>query len=486
MRTLSVICLLISGCNGCEAGVNAGDGGVDGGDGGSGWIDVRILQNAKSKVDLLFMVDNSPSMASKQMEFKARFPQLVQVIDTLGATTPVDYHIGVVTSDLGAGPFNINRGQCHPGGDGARLVVKGAAADTTCQTVGNGVNFIEYNQLARDAAGNPTTNLPAGFNVATMFNCMASVGDTGCGFESQLEAVYQALHDPIPENAGFLRDDALLVVVWVTDEDDCSADANSDLFEPMTTNYGALLSYRCTRFGIACDPPGTSMGPLQLMPYGDSGGPLVGCVPADATMGGKLLDVTRYIDFFTRPKAAGGVKVDPNDVILTGITAPDDLVQSILADISAPVGPYLSCPGPIDPRGTGCSVVLQHSCVAPTSTAFFGDPAVRIRAVINSAANQENASICDASYQSAMQGIGAAISAAVVGGCVNLTKPKCEVDIDTSGMTTAIPQCNLGAPPCWSLGTNAACGSSPQLTVTWPPSGPPPNTSAHGRCMPGP
>ena len=42
---------------------------------------------------------------------------------------------------------------------------------------------------------------------------IANVGTSGCAFPSPLEAAYRALHDPLPENIGFLRSDALLVVV---------------------------------------------------------------------------------------------------------------------------------------------------------------------------------------------------------------------------------------------------------------------------------
>ena len=51
---------------------------------------------------------------------------------------------------------------------------------------------------------------------------MTSFGDVGCGFQQPLEATYLALHGDVPENAGFLRDDALLVVVYIVDKDDCS------------------------------------------------------------------------------------------------------------------------------------------------------------------------------------------------------------------------------------------------------------------------
>ncbi|HZS40801.1 MAG TPA: hypothetical protein VFF06_28405 [Polyangia bacterium] len=487
---------LLALCAGCQVvrtiGTDVDGGGVDLVE---SWIDVKLTRN---KVDLLFMVDNSPSMSPKQAELKVRFPQLMQKLDAFGATTPIDYHIGVVTSDLGAGPFNINSGQCHPGGDGGKLQAKGAAADPNCGALGNGVSFIEYDQIHRDAAGQPRTNLPAGEDLPTAFGCAASVGDVGCGFEHQLESVYRALHDPIPENAGFLRDDALLAVVWLTDEDDCSADPNTDLFDPSpagVSKYGALLSYRCTNYGIECDAPGTATGPLSLMPYGDSGGPLAGCVPATQADGGKLLDVSRYISFFTQPKANGGVKIDPNDVVLVGISAPEAPVQSILANIKTGAGAYQACPGPIDPSGSGCAAVLQHSCVSPANTAFFGDPAVRLRAVIDATpnpANRQNTSVCDTNYTASLDGLGSLITAQLVGGCLpGLADPshvEClieDVTINSDGTTTVatIPECvTAGDPlPCWRASVSPPCGGS-QLTIDRPAAGPPPNTTVNARC----
>ncbi|HZS38086.1 MAG TPA: hypothetical protein VFF06_14715 [Polyangia bacterium] len=481
---------------------------------------VRVAQNTKDKVDLLFLIDNSPSMAPKQAELKARFPQLISILDSFGKDNPADYHIGVVTSDLGAGPYNINSGQCHPGGDGGKLQPKGAAADATCGALGNGVNFIQYNQKVKDSMGNPTSNLPPNEDLPTAFGCMASVGDRGCGFEQQLEAVYKALHDPIPENAGFLRDDALLVVVWVTDEDDdCSIDPSSDLFDPSAAGmmkYGALLSYRGSQYGVACDPPGSNQGPTMLLPYADSGGVLNSCAPATAAQGAKCFEISRYTSFFSQPKANGGVKIDPNDVILVGITAPEQPVQSVLANVKAPVGPYQLCPGPVDPSGSGCAVVLQHSCVSVTNSAFFGDPAVRIRSVINSVVNpmnKQNTSICDSSYQQALQGLGDIIVSSLKPGCLSSpienpdTHPDCvveDVSRNSDGTTSVseIPWCGTNDPnaaansstkPCWYLKTDPLCpvvdaafdgGATQQygVSIIRPASGAPPNTTAQVSC----
>jgi hypothetical protein len=457
--------------------------------------DVRVEQNVKNKVDIVFLIDNSPSMSPKQAELKARFPELIKILDNFGKMNPAWYHIGVITSDLGAGQFTLGGGQCHPGGDGGKLQLLGAAADTTCKPVTGGVNFIDYNQL------NGTNNLPAGQDLPTTFGCMSSVGDKGCGFEHQLEATYRALKNPPAENHDFLRPDALLVVVFVTDEDDCSADPNTDLFDPSkTTQYGALLSYRCTNYSIACNG--------MLMPYGDSGGNLAAsmpCTDADPTVN-KLVPVSKYINFFSKPAAGGGVKVDPHDVIMVDITAPTNDVESILANPSPmPPGPYVTCPGPVD--GMKCAVVLQHSCIAPTNTQFFGDPAVRIRQVVNTALNKQETSICDTSYQAALQSLGNLIVSQIGAGCITSpfsdpNNPDCIVEDVTSnndGSTSIseLPRCDQdgGKTPCWRLeskdvtkcavvcANNGDPGQHFGVTIDRGPGGtPPPNTTARVAC----
>ena len=92
--------------------------------------DVRVEQNIKNKVDILFMIDNSPSMIPKQNELKNRFPLLIKKLEDFASKgNPAWYHIGVVTSDLGSGQFTLGSGaQCHPGGDGGQAA---PAATTT-------------------------------------------------------------------------------------------------------------------------------------------------------------------------------------------------------------------------------------------------------------------------------------------------------------------------------------------------------------------
>jgi hypothetical protein len=340
---------------------------------------------ARDKIDILFVADDSPGTSAKINALKQRFPELMKKLDALpsmGAASSI--HIGVVTPDLGAGP-SMATSNCKPGGLGGRLQPRGRAAPLTCQPPTGGKNFIEHDQIAG------TDNLPSGQDLPTTFTCMATVGDIGCGFEHVLESPYKALHDDIPENAGFLRPDGILVVFWVTDEDDCSGPPDTDVFDPNATQYGPLLSFRCTKYGVMCgDPP--------MLPPDDSNGPLADCRGATADVGGKLYDVQRYIDFFTKPD---GVKADPSSVIVGGINAPPMPFSTLLASPQN----YQPCSGPVD--GVRCAAVLGHSCNADAD--WFGDPGVRLSQVLQAVPNHLETSICAMDYTSAMQALGDAI-----------------------------------------------------------------------------
>src|SRR5262249_4071753 len=126
----------------------------------------------------------------------------------------------------------------------------------------DGKHFIE------SLAGGTQNNFSG--DISKVFSCIAQVGANGCGLEHQLAAVRAALGDPAmnlappPGNAGFLRDNAYLAIIWITNEDDCSVPPTSLLFDP-NANPGPL-GFRCTEYGIRCNgqrPPTMPAGPLQ-------------------------------------------------------------------------------------------------------------------------------------------------------------------------------------------------------------------------------
>jgi hypothetical protein len=395
-------------------------------------VDATI--NVRRNVDILVMMDNSLSTTPKQRELMNRFPILIERIAELAAAgKTASFHIGVVDSDLGAGPFT---GACHPDGDGGLLRTAPAAnlglpAGVSCADLDlGGKRFIDYDS----ATGISNTG---SIGLEDAFDCVASVGASGCGFEAPLEAVYRVLTTP-SINPGFVRDDALLVVIVMTDEDDCSAPPDTPLFDPSAAGvatYGALHSFRCTQFGVLCDGKpltGRSISGLD-------------CTPLD---GGPLFDVSRYVDLLS----SGGVKPSSDDVIFASIVAP-----------STPFGVSVTTPC-ADQTNTASCPILNHSCVNASNPMFFGDPAVRINTVSARVPSSITGSICDADYSATMTAVADAMSARMSAGClpgavVDVGDPGCSVDV--GGVDT--PRCDeLASLPCWDLASDDRC--TPHLT----------------------
>jgi len=223
-------------------------------------------------VDILFVVDNSPSMDPKQAALAAAFPKMIATLQQLPGGLP-DVHIGVVSSNMGAGNGAMG-GNCGTGlgdrgllwgNDPNDLTASVAAGSAYTPTIpGCGLNlgqrWIEDIQDP-NSLGRIQNYDSANHQLADVFSCLArAVGVSGCGEEHQLQATRIAL---IPQggvnmaNAGFLRSDADLAIVLVTDEDDCSASndnsQNDDIFNMVTKrDVGDTTSLRCAARGHLC------------------------------------------------------------------------------------------------------------------------------------------------------------------------------------------------------------------------------------------
>jgi hypothetical protein len=231
------------GATGGGAGAAAGGTGGSGGKGGSGAAGKGGSGFAGSggspalatgKVDLLFMIDNSLSMGGKQKLLSDSLPYLLgSLTSELGVT---DLHLGMITSSLGdhgSGDICFTTESTDPMAhydDRAELVAR----------VRTGVpSFQDQGFLAWDPSQQNATALVAGAQAH-----LAAAGEYGCGYEGQLESIYRFLVDPEPvqamsndgavsvrgpvnqvllaQRAAFLRPDSTLVVVLLTDENDCS------------------------------------------------------------------------------------------------------------------------------------------------------------------------------------------------------------------------------------------------------------------------
>lgn len=188
-----------------------------------------------SKVDILLVVDDSNSMADLQAQLPELLDSFVAGSDEPGQERPElnDIHLAVVTTDLGvgstSGPVTVEN--CVGLGNDGRFIELTAEDIAQCSPEMDA--FIKY----KDGHGEITTEVAA--------SCVPDVGTAGCGFEQPLEAMLKALWPASDDtiqfldgeghgedaNDGFLRDDSLLVVIVVSDEDDCST-WNPSIFDP--------------------------------------------------------------------------------------------------------------------------------------------------------------------------------------------------------------------------------------------------------------
>lgn len=297
-----------------DATMNGPDGGALGADGGS----ERPPRCLTEKVDLLFMIDNSGSMAEEQRKLGAVLPQLINVLTTgnrnglpSAAGQPTDFpaarsiHIGVVSSDLGiAGitgqqscgevsfdatapdpsnpavrsvPINAVRLD-KPRGDDGVLNTSVAVALAGIWARPAGSTFTTPVALVVPAAPEcANVSLPAGRRyveyeagvsnraaVVQEFSCIAKLGKNGCGIEQQLESMLKAVTpqsspllfagattgqgNPSGANQGFLRDDAVLAIVNISDEDDCSVPdvpSSRELYNGGSATITEDINIRC-------------------------------------------------------------------------------------------------------------------------------------------------------------------------------------------------------------------------------------------------
>ncbi|WP_437589458.1 hypothetical protein [Sorangium sp. So ce1000] len=248
----------------------------------------RLTQSSVDKIDILLAIDNSGSMADKQDILSTAIPDLVKglvnprCVHKTGAMPPTtvgspnadcptdfkrefepvkDIHIGIISSSLGGHGSAACQATVSPSNvDMAHLLARKDESSTQNDIP----TYLNRGFLAWDPdqklAGQPKTpdaedgeadietDSNADLNNTSLVGQLRAMvkgtGQTGCGFEAQLESVYRFLADPEPYNtikiennsivldgidevvrnqrAQFLRPSSLLAVIMLTDENDCS------------------------------------------------------------------------------------------------------------------------------------------------------------------------------------------------------------------------------------------------------------------------
>ncbi len=398
LAALSTCCAVAFALGGC------------GGDGDSPEAPVPALvasfEAETPGVDVLVIVDNTRDMQEQLDAFSANAGSLFGAIDA-AAGGPVDLHFGVTTMDLGAKDQFI--GGCSGLGDEGKLI----AADQLGNECVDGPDA-----FVRDVAADGQRDRNFDGTVADAAGCLLRQGQIGCGFEQPFEAARLAL----ASNDAFHRAERPLAIVFITEEDDCSA-SSALMFDPSdSAETGPLGSFRCFRWGVTCES-----GPIA------QAGEYTGCGPFEDSP--YVFPVAGYADAFRAARAAPG---------------------SVL------IGAVVGNAGPVVVEFDG-----QRPSLAPSCAGGDAVPPVRIDALLGAFPDRGvRASICANDVRPTLAQLGDAIGEHAVRTCVDGQVDdvaSCSATLDDATLATC-DAAGEGA-PCFVARADAACADAGNASV---------------------
>jgi hypothetical protein len=218
-----------------------------------------------------------------------------------------------------------------------------------------------------------------------------------------------------PENEGFLRENGMLAVVIITDEDDCSASDPAVLFDPPDHPeephpvLGYLHSFRCFEYGINCYPNnGRELGYRWF------------CEPrTESDPDSLLFPINRYTGFLESLRA-------PRTLVVTAIAGP--VLESVQVVEDDEGRPDLE-PTCMDPMGEGAA------------------PGIRLRAFVDhfngdSAMDQwAYTGVCTSDFSRALRGTGNRIVNVITEPCPARPFAGCRNGTGGTDCAPCLPQC---------------------------------------------
>ena len=419
---------------------------------------VVTLQRA---ADILFIIDNSGSMGEEQGVLAANFPQFIEVLE--GEQVGASYRIGIATSDeVGLRASSCRQrlnefiwdGVLGPNDEPLYVDEREAGCLSACAfdevplgaTEDADGNLVTGPWIERSGGA---TNLPAGMSMSDALRCLGPQGVNGFGYEAPLEAMRRILEDNVE---GFIRDDALLAIIIVTDEVDCSLPLENvdTLFSSLGQPFWADLepnptSSACWKAGVECiGGPGTYDACVAVDKGWDG-------LPTDDPEGSVLYPLDRYIETLQavseRKEALGG-NGTVSVAVISGV--PEDYPQG----------------GELIYRDSANAIFNSEYGIGPGcgyGTETLGDlpgiPPVRLKEFAEAFAGERRNmfSICSADYAVALQQIADEIatlgSRSCIPGCAYDTNPNVsglqpgctvvEQRGDGSGGDVPVPACSV-------------------------------------------
>jgi hypothetical protein len=394
------------------------------------------------ELDVLFVVDDSGSMRQEQAALASGFDRFTELLEDAEGRLP-GLHIGVASSNVGTGPEGSGGEQCAGQGDDGVLRVPEA-----CPVLTDGSRFI------RDVAGaGGARDINYTGTLAEQFSCMAQLGTAGCGFEQHFESMKRALSGQVL-NGDFLRPEASLAVLFVADEDDCSAtdrglfDASQD---DRASELGEFSSFRCFEFGVECAPVD---GGERVV------GPRTDCVPEEGSR--YLASVSSYVEFLR------GLKADPDRIFVSTITGDPGPVAVMEDPERDPTELMVAPTCTICPGGAASGCETRDALVSAA-------PAIRMQALVDAfGAAGHRQDICSydpatdsLDFGAALAGVAEKLAPRIATSCLSAipldtdddaagTQAACQLVEIADGAELAIPACDAAVAtlPCFRLRDN--------------------------------
>lgn len=274
------------------------------------WEDGRTLTDAylpdqTRRIDLIVVIDDSPSMRGHLPTMAANIPAFAELF--INDETP-DIRVALTTTSVpgptcagdraGGGGPTLTSCRAHlddfigpdeHGEHGGGELDLAALCEDLCSLDSLEVVPSPGSRPGGSLAPRPWldspqgeigSNLAEGVDYVEAFSCAAMQGFAGCEFESPIEAAARMVErfaDPQDTMFGFRRPDASLMILIISDEDDCShPDSSGVIFSPEGERVfwpdGAdePLSAICANASLACGDPGE---PCELVDHALDGSP---------------------------------------------------------------------------------------------------------------------------------------------------------------------------------------------------------------------
>lgn len=243
--------------------------------------------NINNKLDILWVIDNSGSMAEEQANLTSNFNSFISTFSQKG----YDFKIAVTVSDAWRAPY-INQPTLAKFRDG------------TDQTSHTGQFVL-------------TPSTP---NLTNTFVTNAMQGTAGSGDERAFQSFKTSLNSSL--NANFVRPDGFLAIIIVSDEDDFSTDGSSSL----NHNYNSPALHTVTSYVNYLDTLTQSTGAFRR--YSVSAITIKDntCLQANQATGGIM--GTRYINIATQTNGVVG------DLCAASYAATLNEIQNRIAELS--------------------------------------------------------------------------------------------------------------------------------------------------------